>query len=87
MAEDENMTARIRVLLADDHLIFRMGLRSLLSGEASISLVGEATTGSQTIEKFKELHPDLLLLDLRRRIVGELAPWAPFGRLIATLGF
>jgi two-component system NarL family response regulator len=65
MAEGENMTARIRVLLADDHLIFRMGLRSLLSGESSISLVGEATTGSQTIEKFKELRPDLLLLDLR----------------------
>ena len=46
------MTVKIRVMLADDHLIFRMGLRSLLSGEASIDLVGEATTGSQTIEKF-----------------------------------
>ena len=59
------MTVKIRVMLADDHLIFRMGLRSLLSGEASIDLVGEATTGSQTIEKFKELRPDVLLLDLR----------------------
>jgi len=59
------MTVKIRVMLADDHLIFRMGLRSLLSGEGIIDLVGEATTGSQTIEKFKELRPDVLLLDLR----------------------
>jgi DNA-binding NarL/FixJ family response regulator len=59
------MVAKIRVLIADDHLIFRMGLRSLLSGESNINLVGEATTGSQTIEKFKELRPDVLLLDLR----------------------
>jgi two-component system, NarL family, response regulator len=59
------MAAKIRVLIADDHLIFRMGLRTLLSGESSINLVGEASTGSQTIEKFKQLHPDVLLLDLR----------------------
>jgi len=59
------MAAKIRVLIADDHLIFRMGLRSLLNGEPNISLVGEATTGTQTIEKFKTLHPDVLLLDLR----------------------
>jgi two-component system NarL family response regulator len=59
------MAAKIRILLADDHLIFRMGLRSLLRGESSINLVGEATTGSQTIQKFKELRPDVLLLDLR----------------------
>jgi DNA-binding NarL/FixJ family response regulator len=65
MEEGETMVAKIRVLIADDHLIFRMGLRSLLSGESNIDLVGEATTGSQTIEKFTELRPDVLLLDLR----------------------
>ena len=59
------MAAKIRVLIADDHLIFRMGLRSLLRGEPNISVVGEATTGSQTVEKFKELHPHVVLLDLR----------------------
>jgi len=59
------VVSKIRILIADDHLIFRMGLRSLLSGEPNISLVGEATTGSQTVEKFKELHPHVVLLDLR----------------------
>lgn len=68
------MTAsKIQVLIADDHLIFRMGLRSLLSGEPNIKLVGEATTGSQTIEKFKELRPDVLLLDLRMPEGGGIA--------------
>jgi two-component system, NarL family, response regulator len=63
--EDETMVSKIRVLIADDHLIFRMGLRSLLSGESNIDLVGEATSGSQTIERFEQLRPDVLLLDLR----------------------
>jgi two-component system NarL family response regulator len=59
------MAAKIRVLIADDHLIFRLGLRTLLSGESDIHLAGEATTGSQTIERFQEVRPDVLLLDLR----------------------
>jgi len=59
------MTASIRVLIADDHLIFRMGLKSLLNNAPDIVVAGEATTGNQTIEKFKDLHPDVVVLDLR----------------------
>lgn len=59
------MTASIRVLIADDHLIFRMGLKSLLNNEPDIEVAGEATTGVQTVEKFKDLLPDVVLLDLR----------------------
>jgi two-component system, NarL family, response regulator len=59
------MTASIRVLIADDHLIFRMGLKSLLNNAPDIMVAGEATTGNQTIEKFKDLHPDVVVLDLR----------------------
>lgn len=59
------MTAPIRVLIADDHLIFRMGLKSLLNNAPDIVVAGEATTGHQTIEKFKDLHPDVIVLDLR----------------------
>jgi len=61
----EITTATIRVLIADDHLIFRLGLKSLLSTEPDIVVVGEAATGSQTIERFKDLHPDVVVLDLR----------------------
>lgn len=59
------MTPSIRVLIADDHLIFRMGLKSLLKNAPDIVVAGEATTGSQTIEKFNELLPDVVVLDLR----------------------
>jgi two-component system NarL family response regulator len=59
------MTASIRVLIADDHLIFRIGLKSLLNNAPDIVVAGEATTGNQTIEKFKDLHPDVVVLDLR----------------------
>jgi two-component system, NarL family, response regulator len=59
------MTASIRVLIADDHLIFRLGLKSLLNNEPDIVVAGEATTGTQTIEKFKDLLPDVVVLDLR----------------------
>ena len=59
------MTVSIRVLIADDHLIFRMGLKSLLNNAPDIVVAGEATTGDQTIEKFKDLHPDVVVLDLR----------------------
>src|SRR5579872_3502306 len=59
------MATSIQVLIADDHLIFRMGLRGLLNSEPGIVVVGEATTGSQTIEKFRGLRPDVVVLDLR----------------------
>lgn len=59
------MTASIRVLIADDHLIFRLGLKSLLNHEPDIVVAGEATTGNQTIKEFKDLQPDVVVLDLR----------------------
>jgi two-component system NarL family response regulator len=59
------MAASIRVLIADDHLIFRLGLKSLLNNEPGILVAGEATSGTQTIKKFRELQPDVVVLDLR----------------------
>ena len=59
------MATSIRVLIADDHLIFRMGLKSLLNNEPDIVVAGEASTGAQTVEKFKDLQPDVVVLDLR----------------------
>src|SRR5574341_464049 len=55
----------IRVLLADDHAIFRDGLRKLLEAEDDMTIVGEASTGSQCIQLLGKLRPDILLLDLR----------------------
>ena len=56
--------APIRILIADDHLIFRAGLRRLLEAEPGFLVVGEATEGEETVRRVRELKPDILLLDL-----------------------
>src|ERR1700726_4968000 len=55
----------IRVLMADDHAIFRDGLRKLLDGEEDIAIVGEASNGNECVKMLAKLKPDILLLDLR----------------------
>ena len=55
----------IRVLLVDDHLVVRQGLRSLLSQYPDIQVVGEAEDGSVVLELVSELRPDVTLLDVR----------------------
>jgi DNA-binding NarL/FixJ family response regulator len=57
--------ATIRILIADDHAIFRDGLRKLLHGEEEIAIVGEASNGNEAIRMLTKLKPDILLLDLR----------------------
>src|SRR6202020_1735222 len=56
---------QIRVLLADDHAIFRDGLRKLLGSDEDIVIVGEAQKGAECIKLLAKLKPDILLLDLR----------------------
>lgn len=53
-----------RVLIADDHEIFRTGLRQALSGAPGIDIVGEAATGTEAVEQCERLKPDVLVLDL-----------------------
>ena len=55
----------IRVLVADDHAIFRDGLRKLLNFDQEITMVGEAQNGEEAIKLVAKLKPDVLLLDLR----------------------
>ena len=55
---------KIRILLADDHALFRHGLRSLLSAEADMEIVGDATNGSEAVETAAELRPDVLMIDI-----------------------
>lgn len=62
MAKDRSA---IRILIADDHAIFRGGLRKLLEGANDISIVGEASNGIECAKMLEKLKPDVLLLDLR----------------------
>jgi DNA-binding NarL/FixJ family response regulator len=55
----------MRILIADDHVVVREGLSAMLSREGDIEVVGEAQNGKEAIEKARELHPDIVLMDLR----------------------
>lgn len=55
----------IRILLADDHTLFRVGMRSLLQSIDGVEVVGEAATGEETIVKAAELQPDVILMDIQ----------------------
>src|SRR3972149_6538207 len=63
---------KIRVLLADDHSLFRRGLAGLLASQADIEGVGEAGDGNEAIERARELMPDVVLMDVRMPGVGGL---------------
>ena len=58
------MGGRIRVLLADDHALFREGVRSLLGTQPDIEVVGEVADGRAAVQQSAALHPDVVLMDI-----------------------
>ena len=64
--------SRIRVLLADDHALFRGGIASLLATESDFEVVGQAADGRQAVEMARELMPDLILMDISMPVMDGL---------------
>jgi DNA-binding NarL/FixJ family response regulator len=73
--------SRIRVLIADDHPVFRYGMRALLQADPTVEVAGEARTGDEAVAMAEHLEPDVILMDLNmpgfsgieatRRILGK----------------
>ncbi len=56
--------AKLRILLTDDHTLFRQGLKSLLEAEYDMQVVGEARDGQEAVARALELKPDLVIMDI-----------------------
>jgi DNA-binding NarL/FixJ family response regulator len=66
------MSERIRVLIADDHPLFRGGLRSLLESVPDMEVVGEATSGDEAVELARSSRPDVVVMDLNMPGLGGI---------------
>ena len=74
----------IRVLLADDQALIRMGFRMVLDAEADIEVVGEAADGAAAITQAKALNPDVVLMDIRMPGVNGIEATAEITRTLDT---
>jgi two-component system, NarL family, nitrate/nitrite response regulator NarL len=72
-AENNNAKSKIRIVVADDHPIFRDGLCKLLALEEDFEVVAQASDGRQVLEIIQQLEPDILLLDLKMPGLDGLA--------------
>jgi two-component system response regulator NreC len=73
-----------RVLLADDHAVLRSGLRLLLTSQNEFEVVGEASSGTETLTLAEQLQPDLILLDLSMPALGGLDALPTLRKLVPS---
>jgi two-component system, NarL family, sensor kinase len=73
LSSEANAVPRTRILIADDHEVARQGIRALLAPYADLEICAEAQDGMEAVAKTKQLHPDLLILDLSMPGVGGLS--------------
>jgi len=63
---------KIKVLIADDHVVLRLGLRILVEGQTDMELCGEASNGVEAVSLYRKTTPDVLLMDIRMPQVGGI---------------
>jgi len=89
MSKDERKDGVIRVLVVDDHDLFRTGLSSLLAAQPGIEVVAQASGGRMGVRLAQELAPDVVLMDLRMpdldgaRATREISERCPSTRVVA----
>ncbi|MDF7774062.1 response regulator transcription factor [Sphingomonas sp. AOB5] len=84
------MTAadRIRILTVDDHAVFRDGIAAIIAPQPDMLLVGEATNGAEAVDSFRNLRPDVVLMDLQMPVrsgiqaITEIRALAPSARIV-----
>ena len=64
------MSDMIRLLVAEDHLVARVGVTTIVNMQTDMTVVGEASNGQQAVEMYRKLLPDVTLLDLRMPGMG-----------------
>jgi DNA-binding NarL/FixJ family response regulator len=77
---------RLRVLIADDHLLFRDGLRALLASADDTDLVGEASTGEEVVALAASLQPDIVLMDVQMPDVNGIDATRQIVRMSPHIG-
>lgn len=83
----------IRILICDDHPVVREGLAAILDRREDMSVVGQASNGTEAISQFRELRPDVTLMDLRMpsmdgvTTISQLRHDAPEARIIILTTF
>src|SRR6266498_1091002 len=80
MATNGSARAPARLLIADDHELARLGLVGALSGERGLLVAGQARDGQEAVELCQQLHPDLVLMDIRMPRMDGLAATAEIVR-------
>lgn len=78
------MSTPVRILLADDHAVLRSGLRLLLTNANEYEVVGEASSGIETLSLAEQLQPDLILLDLSMPALGGLEALPTLRKLVPS---
>lgn len=87
------MVERIRVLVVDDHKVVRKGLRTFISVNDDLELVGEAGNGEEAIDQVAAVHPDVVLMDLKMPVmdgptaIAEIRNRFPQVQIVALTSF
>ena len=84
---------KLTLLIADDHPLFRKGLKALLATLPNLTVVGEASTGKEAIQLAEQLQPDVVLMDLRMpeggglEAIGQIVQTSPHIRILVVTMF